>query len=209
MEKKFDFTNAFSEIGAAIQRVLQTGRSPIVVALDGGSGSGKSTLAALLEKQMDCVVVQSDDFFAASIPDWEWDSKSVVERVRDVLDWQRVRSEALEPLLASKTARWHPFDFAAGIRPNGMYGMSQQWVEKQPASVIILEGAYSSSPMMADLVDLKVLIDVPIFERHRRLEERENDKDFLKRWHLLWDAVEQNNITQNKPQTPYELIVRG
>lgn len=194
---------------AAIQRVLLNQPSPILVALDGGSGSGKSTLAAMLEAQLDCVVVPLDDFLAANIPDRDWDSKSVPERARDVFDWQRVREEALEPLLAWQTTRWHAFDFGAGLRADGTYGLSQQWVERQPAPVIILEGAYSSSPQMADLIDLKILIEVPVQERHRRLEERESDKQFLQDWHLRWDPVEDYYFTEVMPKPAFDLVVEG
>lgn len=183
--------------------------SPVVVALDGGSGSGKSTLASLLGQQVDCVVVQLDDFFAANIPDWEWDSKSIFERARDVFDWQRVRTEALEPLLAGRVARWHPFDFAAGLRPDGTYGLSEQWVEKQPAAVIVLEGAYAASPQLADLIGLKILLDVPAAERHRRLDEREMDKRFLQRWHTLWDEVENYYFSTVMPASRFDLVLEG
>jgi para-aminobenzoate synthetase len=205
----FDLTDASSQIREAIQYISQKNSPPVMVALDGGSGSGKTTLAALLEQQMDCVIVQLDDFFAADIPDWEWDSKSVLERAGDVFDWQRVRSEALEPLLAGQTAKWHPFDFEAGLRSDGTYGMSTKWVEKQPAPVIVLEGAYSSSLQLADLVDLNVLVDVPLRERHRRLDEREGDKSFLQRWHLLWDAVEEYYFTEVMPKSAFDLIVNA
>lgn len=205
----FDFADACPQIVTTANRILQTRPSPILIALDGGSGSGKSTLASILEQKMDCVVVQLDDFFAANIPDWEWDSFSVQERATKVFDWQRVRAQALEPLLAGQTARWHPFDFAAGLRLDGTYAMSQQWVEKEPASVILLEGAYSSGPQLTALIDLKVLIDVPIVERHRRLDERENDKQFLKRWHLLWDNVEEYYFEEVMPKSSFDLVVTG
>lgn len=205
----FDLSAACSQIIMAIHQIAQDRQFPILVALDGGSGSGKSTLASMLEQQLDCVVVQLDDFFAASVPDWEWDAFTVEERARDVFDWQKVRTEALEPLLAGQTARWHPFDFAAGLRPDGTYAMSQLWVEKEPAPVILLEGAYSSSPPLADLIDLQVLIDVPIVERHRRLEERENDKQFLNRWHLLWDNVEEYYFEKVMPKSSFDLVVTG
>ena len=107
---------ACSQIMIEVNRLLQTGHSPILVALDGGSGVGKSTLAGMLARQVDCVVVQLDDFFSAGIPDWEWDTRSIRERASDVFEWHRLRSEALEPLLARQIARWHPFDFAAGLR---------------------------------------------------------------------------------------------
>ncbi len=196
-----------SKILDSIQHITQRTLQPILVALDGASGSGKSTLASMLEQRSKVVVVASDDFFAANIPDWEWDTRSVPERARDVLDWQRLRKEALEPLLENKAAKWHPFDFAAGLRSDGTYGMSEIYVEKQPAPVIILEGAYSSNPILADLIDLKILMEVPIIERHQRLEKREEDKQFLQRWHILWDAVEEYYFSEIMPASSFDLVV--
>lgn len=48
--------------------------------------------------------------------------------------------------------------------------------------MILLEGACSAHPELADLVDLAILVDVPVGERHVRLEARE-DGDFLEKWH--------------------------
>jgi uridine kinase len=204
-----EFTEACSQIVSAINRILPNHPWPILVVLDGGSGAGKSTLAFELEHELDSVVVQLDDFFSANIPDWDWDARSIEERARDVLEWNRLRSEALEPLLAGKPAMWHPFDFAAGLSPDGTYPPSRGWIEKQPATVIILEGAYSSSPEIADLIDLSILIDVPISERHRRLDKREGDKSFLQRWHFLWDAVENYYFSEIRPKSSFDLIVSG
>jgi uridine kinase len=202
-----ELAEACSKIVVEINRILSTRHPPILVALDGGSGAGKSTLAAMLAQEVDYVVVQLDDFFAANVPDWEWDARSITERARDVLVWQRVRSEALEPLLAGKPARWHPFDFAAGLRPDGTYAPSPHWVEKRPAAVILLEGAYSSSPEFSDLLDLTVLIDVPSLERHQRIDDREEDKKFLQRWHTLWDAVEEYYIIEIRPKSSFDLVI--
>jgi uridine kinase len=184
-------------------------KRPILVELDGGSGAGKSTIASMLEQRLDSVVVQSDDFYSANIPDWEWDLRSIPERVRDVLNWHRLRTEAIEPLLAGNVARWHPFDFEAGLRSDGTYGTSKEYVEKKPAPVIILEGAYSSNPVLSTPIDLKVLIDVPVFERHQRLDTREEDKQFLQRWHILWDAVEEYYFLEVMPKSSFDLIVSG
>ena len=200
-------TDICSKILDSIHRITQRTPQPILVALDGASGSGKSTLASMLEQRSNIVVVPSDDFFAANIPDWEWDTRSVPERARDVLDWQRLRKEALEPLLENKIAKWHPFDFAAGLRADGTYGMSVIYVEKQPAPVIILEGAYSSNPILADLIDLTILMDVPVLERYQRLEKREEDKQFLQRWHILWDAVEEYYFSEVMPASSFDLVI--
>ena len=200
--------DACQTIVVAIERATQNHHGPLLIAIDGGSGAGKSTLAARLERQMDAVVVPLDDFFAAHIPDWEWDTRSVAQRAQDVFDWQRLRAQALEPLLASQSARWRPFDFATGLRPDGTYALSEQSVERHPAPVIILDGAYSASPAIEDLIDITVLVDVPVAERHRRLAQRE-DAQFLQRWHAVWDHVERYYFTQVRPDASFDLVVSG
>ena len=94
-----------------------------------------------------------------SVRAYQWAAFSFPERATHVFDWQRLRNDGLEPLLANRIARWYPFDFAAGLRPDGTYALSTHSVERQPAPVIMLDGAYSASPHIADLVDLAVLMD--------------------------------------------------
>jgi para-aminobenzoate synthetase len=203
-----NMAQACQTIAAEIKRRAALQPGPLVLALDGGSGSGKSTLAGLLQSLEGVVVVPLDDFFAANIPASEWETRSVAERARDVFDWQRVRAEALEPLRTGRTARWHPFDFAAGLRADGTYGYCAQAVERAPAPVIILEGAYSASPQLADLVDMAVLVDVAVAERHRRVAARE-DAQFLAHWHALWDEVEAYYFGQVRPKASFDLVVEG
>lgn len=194
------------EIISAIQRLKSDHSGPVVVALDGGSGAGKSTLASLLKQETAAVVIPVDDFFAANIPDPHWDDFSIEDRLKHVCDWQRLRESALEPLLAGQPARWYPFDFESGLRPDGTYGRQREPVELEPAEVILLDGAYSAGPALSDLVDLTVLVEVPLDERHSRLAARE-DKDFLRRWHQLWDPVEEYYFTKVRPKTTFDLVV--
>jgi len=208
IQKMFELTEACTQIASAINRILAH-QSPVLVAFDGGSGSGKSTITSRLAQELECVIVPLDDFYSADIPDWEWEARSVAERLRDVFDWKKLRREALEPLLAQQTARWYPFDFVSGLRPDGTYALSSQALEKQPAPVILLEGAYSSNPIIADLVDLKVFVDVPVLERHRRLAKRERDQQFLKRWHALWDVVEAYYFSEVMPKSAFDIVVPG
>jgi uridine kinase len=200
--------DATQTILVEIERRTQHRQAPVLIALDGGSGAGKSTAAAIVGQNLHAVVVPLDDFFAAHIPDWQWEAFSLPQRAEHVFDWQRLRNNALEPLLANQSARWYPFDFAAGLRPDGTYALSTHSVERQPAPVILLDGAYSASPQIADLVDLAVLIDVSVPERHRRLAAREHEP-FLQRWHAVWDAVETYYFTEVRPKTWFDLVVSG
>lgn len=196
------------EIIARITSLLTSKQAPTVVALDGGSGAGKSTLASLIENEFDTALIPLDDFFAADIPDNQWDHFTVEEELKKVFDWDRLRDDAIEPLLEGESARWHAFDFESGLRANGTYGMEGDPKVREPADVILIEGAYSAGPQLADLVDLAILVDLPVEKRHSRLKARE-DRDFLESWHARWDEVEEYYFTQVRPESSFDLIVRG
>ena len=190
-----------------IERLLSGQQAPIVVALDGGSGAGKSTLASFIENELDTALIQLDGFFSADILDSQWDTLSVEERLKFVFDWRRLRQSVLEPLLSGKLTRWHVFDFESGLRPDGTYGMKADPIEQGPADVILIEGAYSAGPELADSIDLAILVDVPVAERHARLEARE-DKEFLRKWHKRWDPVEKYYFNQVRPRSSFDLVVK-
>lgn len=179
---------------------------PVLVAIDGGSGSGKSTLAAAVAAALNAPIVPSDDFFAAGITDAEWDALSPSERAEAAIDWRRMRAEALEPLLVGRIASWHPFDFAAGTRPDGTYPMATDVETREPAPVIVLEGAYSTRPELADLIDLTILVDISTEERHRRLGDRE-EKSFREAWHARWDGAEDHYFSQVRPPSSFDIVV--
>jgi len=207
--KASGLASAASVIVAEVRRRMRDrpGGVPLLVALDGGTGSGKSTLAALVAADLDAAIVESDDFFAAGITDAEWGAMAPGERAAAAIDWRRLRREALEPLLAGTSASWHPFDFAAGTRPDGTYRLAAAVVTRRPASVIVLDGAYSARPEVSDLIDLAVLVDVPTSERHRRIALRETDTAFLAAWHARWDAAEDYYFTHIRPASSFDLVV--
>lgn len=180
---------------------LKAGRTkPLLVALDGRSGVGKSTLALAIAKEIGAVVVQGDDFFSGG-PDVEWDARTTEAKVADCIDWRRIRKEALEPLLAGKPASYHPFNFVTGI------GLSEEVRQLGPASVIILDGAYSFRPELASIVDLSVLVEMRDDKlRRARLLEREGH-DFMQAWHKRWDPAEDHYFTEVVPRSLFDLVV--
>ncbi len=190
----------YSKLLERIHSMMIGRKSPLLVALDGRSGVGKSTLAQFIAQEVGGVVVQGDDFFAGG-PDGEWDARSVEAKVADCIDWRRLRKEVLEPLLAGQPASWHPFDFISGI------GLSEEVKHCKPAAVIILDGAYSCRPELADIVDLSVLIEMSDDKlRRERLLNREGH-DFMTAWHLRWNAAEDHYFTEVVHRSRFDLIL--
>jgi uridine kinase len=130
---------------------------------------------------------------------------SASEKVEKVIDWQGMRAQVLEPLLAKKPASWHPLDFQPEI---GWIGWKEETVTLEPAAVILVDGVYSARPELSDLVDLTVLVEADDEVRHKRLVIREG-QDFMQRWHQLWDSAEEYYFTHICPRSSFDLIVRN
>jgi uridine kinase len=162
-------------------------------------------IAAELAGALDVTIVPTDDFYAAHIGDAEWDVRTPAERAADAIDWRRLRAQAVEPLRARRTATWYPFDFEAK-RPDGTFPLATSPTTREPAAVVVLDGAYSSRPELADLIDLSVLVDVPPAERRRRLVERDGDA-YTDTWQERWNATEEYYFTAVRPRSSFDLVV--
>src|SRR4051794_20881896 len=137
-------------IVTAIRRLTASRSTPLLVAIDGRSGSGKSTIARRVADQLEATVVESDDFYSGG-SDAEWAQRTAEERFAACIDWRRLKAEVLAPLLAGRTATWHPFNFEMGV------GLAAHTISRKPAAVIILDGVYSARPELQEIVDLAVL----------------------------------------------------
>jgi len=198
-----------STLGPVVERLraLQQGAStPLVVAIDGRSGAGKSTVARHLAGELHAALIPCDDFFAADIPASGWDARSPAQRATDALDWRRLRSEVIEPLRTGAVARWFPFDFAAGVRADGTYAMRTVPTEQVPRPVVLLDGAYSARPELADIMDYAILVEAPELWRRSRLAARERPQ-FLAEWHARWDAAEEYYFTRVRPPSTFDLVL--
>ena len=179
----------------------------LVVAFDGRSGSGKSTVAAGVAEAVDAVVVPCDDFFAASVSDAEWDRRTPEQRAGDAIDWRRLRREAIDPLRAGRTARWYAFDFLAGPRRDGTYPLQTTPTERVPKRIVVLDGAYSARPELADVLDLTVLVEAALTTRETRLAAREA-ADVLQQWHARWDVAEEHYFRHVRPPSAFDIVLQ-
>lgn len=187
---------------STIKNSVDKKQRPVVIALDGRSGTGKSTIAKLLAAKLDGVAIEADDFWIGG-SDGEWDARSPKEKYEKVLDYRRLRKEVLEPLLSGKDANWHPFNWATG------HGLSEKVLHAEPKKTIMLDGAYSSQPILQDIIDISILVDVPNdVERRARLVKREGPL-YMADWHRRWDPAEDLYFSKVRPRESFDLIIEN
>ncbi|MBA2286421.1 MAG: hypothetical protein H0W02_13140 [Ktedonobacteraceae bacterium] len=201
--KHSDLQSAADIVVFEISQLLKR-KNPVLVALDGRSGTGKSTIAQAIASRVEGVIVVGDDFYSGGNDD-AWSGLSAKQKVDKGIDWQRMRAQVLEPLLAKKPASWHALDFKPEI---GWVGWKDETVELEPAPVILVDGVYSTRPELSDLVDLAILVEADDAVRRQRLVIREGQA-FMDRWHRLWDSAEDYYFTSICPRASFDIVVRN
>jgi uridine kinase len=173
---------------------------PLLLALDGRSGAGKSTVARQVGARLAALVIDGDDFYRGG-DDAFWRARSAVEKVELVIDWRRQRA-LLSQLARGEPVTWQPYDWDAD---DGSLGAD---MAARPAGVVILDGAYSARPELADLYGLRVLLDVPSAVRRARLLDREGER-YRAEWEARWAAAEDLYFEELMPPEAFDLVLDG
>ena len=194
---------AIEDVLSAIERRRGADRrQPLVVAIDGPSCAGKSILATALRLRTSATLIEGDDFYGTDLPSrtaMEREAMSDAEVAAAVIDWRRLRDQALSPLAAGRPARFQPYDWSAD---DGSLAAERVL---RPADLIIVEGVYSARPELADLVDLAIHLDVDPELRIRRYAERGNDPE----WTRLWERAEAYYFARVRPPESFDLRLQS
>ena len=207
-------TKPVSEAAAALLRHLRERTAPagglVTVGIDGRSGSGKSTLAEALAAELTAdgegpvTVIAGDDFYSGGSAA-TWDRLTNAERADRVMDRRRQR-DVLEQLRSTGVAHWHPFDWDSDDWDRDIAPFEAEPVVAHAARVIVLEGAYSCRPELHDLLDLRVLLDVPDHVRRRQLLQREGDSHRAD-WDVRWSSAEDHYFAVVMPPDRFDLLL--
>jgi molybdopterin-guanine dinucleotide biosynthesis protein A/uridine kinase len=171
---------------------------PIVLVIDGPSCAGKSILATVVALRSGASVVEGDDFYRSTVS-----KLTVTERVampgaavvHAVIDWERLRDEALLPLRAGQSATFQPYDWDVDD------GRLEPPKIIPPSDVIIVDGIYSARPELADLVDAAVYLGVDPQTRASRCAARNNDPE----WARFWDRGETYYFSAVRPPASFDI----
>ena len=183
----------------AIERRPRAER-PVVLAIDGPSCAGKSILATALGLRSEGSVLEGDDFYQQRLPTLTVTRRETMSDgavVNAVIDWERLRAEALLPLRAGQSATFQPYDWDAHdgrLAPPKII---------PAAAVIIVDGVYAARPELADRVDVAIYLGVDPQVRAVRYAERTDDPD----WRRFWERGEAHYFRVVRPPASFDLRV--
>ncbi len=156
---------------------LKNGKKPFIVAIDGMCASGKTTLARMLSNVLSAPVYHMDDFFLPPV-------KRTKERLLEAggnVDYERFRTDVLDPLLSCKPFSFRPFDCS-------VMDLSEP-VLCDPAPLSIVEGSYACHPALEKDYDYKIFLSVDPDTQLERIRVRNGEK-MLERFKNEWIPME-------------------
>lgn len=162
---------------------------PYIIAIDGRSGVGKSTLAKQLAGLLDASILEGDDFYSGGI---EVRNDGPQERASNCIDLKQI-NDLLIQLRRNEVASYRAFDWDSF---DGTFSSLTTLVK--PVSLLLIEGVYTGSLILRDLIDIRILLRTSDEERTRRLINREGT---LGPWEVQWHEAEQyyfQNVAQSE-----------
>ena len=166
----------------------------IVISLDGRAAAGKTTAAEALKRVFNAEVIHADDFF---LP-FEMRTNERLSEAGGNIHYERLKAEVTDKL-SDTTITYGRFDCSKG------YVTEKVTIKKAPVTVI--EGAYSSHPVLGDVYDLKVFFDIDSNTQKERILKR-NGEEMLKRFTETWIPMENKYIDHFGIKDKADIIIR-
>jgi uridine kinase len=153
--------------------------------VDGAGAAGKSFFGRRLAAALGgAPIVPTDDFASPAVP---------------IAWWPRLLREVIEPLVAGRSGRYRPYDWARRELAD--------WLEVPAAPVVLIEGVSSGRLEWADHLALLIFVATSRAERLRRGLERDG-QGALQFW-LEWMASEDAYIQAQDPAGRADIVVDG
>ena len=173
----------------------------LMIAIDGCGGAGKSTLcqalAAEIEPWARPQVLKLDNFYHPLSAVQRAQLQQVQAR-QAYFNATEFKKNLLDPLARGVSAGYKPFHW--------LDGESEQSVELAPSGVLLLDGVFSFSKPLRDMVHLSLFVDTPLQLRKQRLIER---PQLDTEWVSHWQSTESWHHQHEHTSTAVDFVVSG
>ena len=163
-----------------------------VLSLDGPCGSGKTTIANELRDRYGYNIVHMDDFY---LPFQERDN-NWMSVVAGHMDFDRLIKKVLKPYKAKIETNYISYDCH-----------SDRYLQKIDVDLekpLVLEGSYSSHPILKDYIDIKIYVDIDNKTQIERLTNR--NRETVDKFVAMWIPFENNYFKTLKIKESSDLV---
>ncbi len=167
----------------------------MIISIDGPCGSGKTTLAGKISKTIPINVVHMDDFY---LPFYKRD-KNWMNIVAGHMDYDRLIKNVLIPYKENKKTNYVSYDCHSD--------KYMQEIEIDLSKLVLLEGSYSSNPLLDEYVDFRIYVDIDSDTQIERLTKR-NEK-LVDKFISMWIPFENNYFLSCNIREISDMVVRG
>jgi len=146
----------------------------------------------------DVAIIEGDDFYRP-LTESTREALTPLEAVDLLFDWERLRDEALAPLLRGEDARYRRYDWEAGR-------MGEDVATVSAGGVVLVEGCYVARPALRGYLDLIVVVDAPReLCIERQLARGDDEPEQIARWR----AAEDWYFERQDPRRVADLVIDG
>lgn len=167
---------------------------PAVISIDGPCGGGKSTLTSEIENELGFNILHMDDFY---LP-FDKRDKNWMNTIAGHMDFDRLIEKVLKPYKAGQKTNYISYDCH-----------SDMYLQEIPIvldKILVIEGSYTSHPILDKYVDLKVFVDIDKDEQVNRLTKR--NPDVVDKFLAMWVPFENNYFESLKIKEHSDLVVK-
>jgi uridine kinase len=166
----------------------------LIIAVDGCGGAGKSTLCKALAAKIDfwahTQIIKLDDFYHP-LTNVQQQNVHHSDAKKAYFDGNKFKRDLLTPLSQGVKASYKPVHW--------LEGQSDQRIEVLPKGVLILDGVFSFSKTLREMVHLSIFVDTPLLLRTQRMIARPQlDIGWVDHWQRteFWHHQHESTATE-------------
>lgn len=167
--------------------------APVVISIDGPCGGGKTTLANEIERELGFNILHMDDFYLPFLKR----NKNWMNIVAGHMDFERLIKNVLEPYKEKRKTNYISYDCH-----------SDKYLQEIPidlSKILVIEGSYTSHPILDEYVSLKIFVDIDKDEQVKRLARR--NPDVVDKFLSMWVPFENRYFEELKIKEKSDLVV--
>ena len=188
---------ALFELAGHIQTILPRGATRLI-GIDGRCGAGKSTLARSLADALGVAQIIPLDDFPCRLDEHPFHPSGTQTHI----NWERARTEALEPLLRGEQARYRRTPWWMS-----QTGEPEPEVCLEPGLTTIVEGTTALRRQLRELYDYRIWVELPPAEALERAIERDGAHAIRDIFESVYYAHDNRYINRHHPELAADLIL--